>query len=39
MQFYLVSNFGTIVRILSGIGLSVFFGIFAFFVVQAIYVL
>ena len=39
MQFYLVSNFGTIVRILSGIGLSVFFGIFAFFVVQSIYVL
>ena len=39
MKFYLVSNFGTIVRILSGIGLSVFFGIFAFFVVQAIYVL
>ena len=39
MQFYLVSNFGTIVRILSGIGLSVFFGIFAFCVVQSIYVL
>ena len=39
MKFYLVSNFGTIVRILSGIGLSVFFGIFAFFVVQSIYVL
>ena len=39
MQFYLVSNFGKIVRILSGIGLSVFFGIFAFFVVQSIYVL
>tara|TARA_B100001971_G_C18172127_1_gene527759 strand:- start:170 stop:646 length:477 start_codon:yes stop_codon:yes gene_type:complete len=39
MQFYLISNFGTIVRILSGIGLSVFFGIFAFFVVQSIYVL
>ena len=39
MKFYLVSNFGTIVRILSGIGLSVFFGIFAFFVVQSVYVL
>ena len=34
-----MSNFGTIARILSGIGLSVFFGIFAFFAVQSIFVL